>query len=117
MAMSNHALNGADMTKPDMMLWLSDARGVFIPRDFAASFADRAKAVSGVSDEDWQTLEAGPDEEWYWEAWENVLRDAVVTDEHGVKYRVHQDGDCWLIPEGMEYNDHTDTFEWPDDVA
>lgn len=50
------------MTKPDMLLWLSDARGVYIPRDFAMSFADRAKSVTGVSDEDWETLEKGPDE-------------------------------------------------------
>ena len=46
-----------------MLLWLSDARGVYIPRDFANSFADRAKTVSGVSDEDWTILERGPDYE------------------------------------------------------
>ena len=50
------------MTKrPEMLLWLSDARGVYIPRDFAKSFADRAKHVSGVSEEDWTILELGPD--------------------------------------------------------
>src|ERR1700758_4250225 len=102
------------MTKrPEMLLWLSDARGIYIPRDFAASFADRAKHVSGVKDEDWAVLEAGPYHEWYWEAWEDVCRDAIVTDENGVKYAVYQDGDCWLIPEGMEWSDETGTFEWP----
>lgn len=94
--------------KPETMLWLSDSRGVYIPRDFANSFADRAKSVTGVSDEDWSTLESGPDTEWYWEAWDSVLNNAVVTDEHGNKFTVHQDGDCWLVPVGM-------AFVWPND--
>ena len=102
-------------SKPEMMLWLSDARGQYIPRDFANSFADRAKTVTGVSDDDWITLENGPDTEWYWEAWDSVCNNAIVTDENGVQYRIHQDGDCWLVPDGMEWSDETETFQWPDD--
>ena len=102
-------------SKPEMLLWLADNRGVYIPRDFANSFADRAKHVSGVSAEDWAILEKGPDEECYWDAWENVLNNATVTDDKGIKYRVYQDGDCRLIPEGMEWDDESQTFIWPDD--
>jgi len=101
--------------KTDALLWLSDARGIYIPRDFAKSFADRTKFVSGVSDEDWATLDAGPDHEWYWEAWTNVCDNAVVTDEHGHKYFVYQDGDCWLVPCGMEWSEETGGFAWPAD--
>jgi hypothetical protein len=111
--------------RPDMMLWLSGARGVFSPRDFAQSFVDRAKHVQGVSDEDWTILERGPgyeDEhgalvsnELYWDTWSDVEQNAVVTDEHGHKYRLYQDGDLWLIPDGMEYNEETDSFDWPDE--
>lgn len=100
-------------SKPSMMLWLSDARGQYIPRDFAKSFADRAKTVSGVEAEEWERLEEGPDAAWHWETWENVLNNAVVTDENGVKFRLWQDGDLWLVPEGMEYVEGTGTFEWP----
>ena len=102
-------------TRPEMLLWLSDARGICIPRDFAASFADRAKSVSGVSDEDWSILEAGPDHEWYWEAWAKVCDNAKVTDDKGNAYFVYQDGDCWLVPVGMEWNwsEAGDWFQWP----
>lgn len=99
--------------RPHMLLWLDGNRGIYIPQHFAESFKDRVKSVTGVSDEDWKVLESGPDHEWYWEAWNSVCDHAVVTDDDGVKYRVHQDGDCWLIPEGMEYNEKTDAFEWP----
>lgn len=107
------------MSKPNMLLWLSDSRGQYIPRDFAKSFADRAKDVSGVSDEDWAILEAGPDyttNSFYWEAWEIVCDKAVITDDKaGVKYTIWQDGDCWLVPIGMEWSDEENTFVWPDE--
>src|SRR3954454_3190252 len=102
-------------TKPDMLLWLSDSRGQYIPRDFANSFADRSKSVSGVADDDWAILEEGPDHELYWDVWTEVCDRAEVTDEHGHKYHVWQDGDCWLVPVGMEWNDETDTFVWPEE--
>ena len=100
--------------KPEIMLWLDDHRGIYIPRDFALSFANRAKSVMGVSEDTWTILEAGPGEECYWEAWEEVLNGAVVTDESGNKYRVVQDGDCWLIPDGMEYSETTGFYVWPE---
>lgn len=101
--------------KPDMLLWLSDTRGRYIPRDFAKSFADRAKSVSGVSDEDWVILEAGPDHELYWDTWDEITNygDVTVTDENGIEYFVYQDGDCWLIPKGMEWQDEKKSFAWP----
>lgn len=104
------------VTRPEMLLWLSDARGVYIPRDFAKSFVDRAKSVSGVTDEDWATLEAGPDyieNEGYWDTWTSVCDNAIVTDEHGHQYHIYQEGDCWLVPVGMEWSDDGDCYQWP----
>jgi len=99
--------------KPEMMLWLSDSRGVYIPKAFADSFIDRSKHVSGVDAGQWETLEAGPDHQEYWETWQEVCDSAVITDENGHEYFIHQDGDCWLVPKGMEWNEDSDCFEWP----
>ena len=114
-ALFREHLEDTQMTtnKPEPMLWLSDARGIYIPRDFATGFADRDKTVSGVDDETWTILEEGPDHEWYWEAWEDVCNDATVTDEHGNKFTVYQEGDCWLIPVGMEWDDQKEWYVWP----
>jgi hypothetical protein len=103
--------------RPEMMLWLSDARGQYIPRDFANSFADRAKAVPDIDPIDWEILETGPDHEWYWDAWETVCNTAAVIDENGTRYFIYQDGDCWLVPEGMEWSDREDGFVWPDEES
>ena len=100
-------------TKPEPMLWLSDARGQYIPRDFATSFSDRAKHVTGVSATGWAILEAGPDHGDYYEAWCDVLQYARITNDDGVVFTVHQDGDVWLIPLGMEWDYESDWFSWP----
>lgn len=97
------------------LLWLNDSRGIYIPRDFAASFVDRDKHVSGVSAENWAILDAGPDHEWYWDAWTEVCDDARIAGDDGVEYFVYQDGDCWLVPKGMEWDDRNDFWAWPQD--
>lgn len=90
--------------KPQPILFLSDARGIYIPRDFAKGI--KRDYVAGIAPDTWKCLEAGPDHEWYWEAWAEVERDAIVTDPTtGIRYRVYQDGDCWLLPEGMTATD------------
>lgn len=87
------------------MLWLDSARGIYIPRDFAQMFVDRDKSVTGVSAEDWEILECGPDHELYWDTWDDVLNNAVVTEADGTKYIVHQDGDCWLVEQGASWDE------------
>ncbi len=62
---------------------------------------------------DWSILDAGPDHEWYWESWTEVCDNAIVTDDKGIKYRIWQDGDCWLVPEGMEWSEENETYVWP----
>lgn len=100
------------------LLWLDEPRGINIPRDFANSFIDRDSCVTGVSAEDWAVLEAGPDHESYWETWDDVCSSAVVTDLHGTKYTVWQDGACWLLERGAEWDetgDISDTGWYIDD--
>jgi hypothetical protein len=106
------------MTKPDMQLWLSDARGVYIPRDFAKCFIDRDtrdRHVKHVDAEYWATLEYGPEHEYYWETWDSVLNNARVVDENGVEFSLYQDGDLWLVPVGMEWDEDTETYVWPNE--
>ena len=84
-------------------LFCDGSSGIYIPQRFAREVV--RECVTGVSDEDYETLERGPEpsNEWYWEAWEMVLNNAELTDTvTGVKYFLHQDGDLWALPEGYE---------------
>ena len=75
---------------------LSDSRGVYIPRDFALYYED----MDGVSAEDMETLKAGPDAEWYWEAWDSVLSNAK-REINGKVWRLYQDGDLFAYCEEL----------------
>lgn len=113
--------------RPDVLLWLDDHRGQYIPRDFANSFADRARDVRGVTAEQWADLEAGPDggldsegagSESYWDTWAAVCDSAIVTNsELGIEYRLNQDGALWLVPVLMEYDESEDSYVWIDPDA
>jgi hypothetical protein len=97
--------------RPEPICFLRDARGIFLPRDFTCNV--ERSLVANVSDEDWAALEAGPDHTDYLDAWSDVCDSAIVTDIKGVKYHVYQDGDCWLIPVGMTWDEETDWWRWP----
>lgn len=51
-----------------------------IPQDFADEI--KRELVLGVDDETWETLEKGDteDNEWIWEAWDDVLSDALIVE-------------------------------------
>ena len=77
-------------------LFADSNRGVFVPQYFAES-VDRDKVI-GIDADDYSILEVGPDHEYYWETWDSVLTNAVLTDVSGRKWILHHDGDLWVIP-------------------
>jgi len=84
------------------------ASGVYIPQRFAREI-DRSR-VRGVSASDYEILEAGPDHEDYWEAWDEVLRMASLTLADGTRVELEQDGDLFYVEEGAEYCEPMDTY-------
>jgi hypothetical protein len=100
------------------VLYADSNRGIYIPQHFAESI--KRDCVTGLSEADWRCLEAGPPGsifadgegcEWYWETWDRVLNNAVITEpDTGNKYALYQDGDLWLIPVDAEWPDQ----DWPD---
>lgn len=75
-------------------LLLDSNRGIYIPQYFAEDI-DVSK-FRGIDAEDLAVLREGPDAEWYWEAWENVLNGAEYQEKE-FTYQLHHDGDLWLI--------------------
>lgn len=90
------------MAKLDsIVLILSDARGIFIPRDFLTDDCNKiawehcnAWGLNESNFEHWKEC-VNPEHEWYWEAWDWVLNNAKFTDAEGNVYTLYQDGDLW----------------------
>ena len=85
---------------------LSDNRGIYIPQNFAEGFA----GWSGINIEDLETIEKGPETEYYWEAWDSVLNDAFYVDKEGHHWRLYQDGDLFAICDELMTNEEYKDF-------
>ena len=86
-------------------LLLDGARGAYIPRDFAMFIQD----MDNVTEEDKQILSAGPDHQWYWETWDDVLGKAS-SNINGKIWRLYQDGDLWAYCEELMTDEEYEDF-------
>lgn len=68
--------------------------GVYQPKIFVECYRH---LITGVSKDTLSEL-TSPDNEHYWEAWEDLLNTATVTSTCGKSYRVEQIEDVWLVP-------------------
>jgi len=94
---------------------LSDNLGVYIPQNFVECF-DVTLWGFDLDDEDIATLRNGPEDEWYWDAWNNVLARAESTDSNGDVWMLSQDGDLFAYCEAlMTYDEKVDFFGWAED--
>ena len=82
------------MKLDNVEILLSDARGIYIPRDFIQGF-DLTKWC-GISESDVEILQ-DPENEFYWESWESVLNNAKFTADDGRVFSLWQDGDLFAI--------------------
>lgn len=81
-------------------LLIDDARGIYIPKNFAENFDLDEWGING---EEAAPLLYGPDHEEYWDAWEDVLRHAEYTDDKGFKWTLYQGGDLFCVREDYEF--------------
>ncbi len=82
---------------------VTDAAGIYLPQSFIQQYEGKEW---GVKKEDEEILEAGPDEEYYWEVWDEVLRDASFTDSDGKKWTLYQEGDLFAVPEDFDWDEY-----------
>lgn len=78
------------------------SRGIYVPLKFIVSFD---WAGWGVTEDQLDVISDGPEGEDYWEAWEEVLRDAQYTDEDGMKWTLYHDDSLFVVREDMTDED------------
>ena len=86
-------------------LVLSDTHGIYIPQMWCSDLDQEQSEAIGVDWWDVQVCQAGPDHEWYWDAWDSILNSVSITDDDGVTWTLYQDGDLWEVPEGFTFED------------
>lgn len=98
--------------RPQPELLIDGCRGVHIPWHFAQYTSDYWQ---GINNEQLAVLACGPDNEEYWDVWDEVLVGAEHIDAQGNRWKLYQDGDLWAIPNGMVWDEDADWFVWPED--
>lgn len=89
---------GTLITEP--LLFFTDARGTYIPKDFAEFLNGNEKVEHNIAQEDIEVL-LNPDNEFYWDVWEGVLESKFKVKDTGQVLELYQDGDLWVLPEGF----------------
>jgi hypothetical protein len=79
----------------ETMCIIDGANGIYVPQ----AFCSRYEKTDRVDQEDWEICGSGPDHEFYWEAWENILNSwgDEETDGAGNTFEIYlyQDGDLY----------------------
>lgn len=91
------ASKGEEIVGVHSKLLLADRHGVYIPQVFCQNFELDKWNLTKSNGADIDVCLAGPDHEWYWEAWDAITRDAAYRDEHGCVWNLHQDGDLFAV--------------------
>lgn len=95
------------MTTPaqEPVLLISDSWGIYIPQMFAQSLGTFRGEWQGLEEQNVNVLLAGPDNEHYWFAWDDILSAAEFKSDSGSIWYLNQDMDLWLVPKGYEFPD------------
>ena len=96
----------------NIILLLSDVRGIYIPRDFAQDFNFDEDGWQGVSQEDRDAL-SDPENVDYWETWDRVISNAYyICETSGWVYHLYQDGDLWAVCYDNMTDEEKRNFGW-----
>lgn len=85
--------------KPEPELLIDGAAGVYVPQMFVENFDT---LHWHIKPKDEAVLIDGPDNEYYWDAWDEVLAYAYYIYE-GKRYSLYQDSDLWAIPDDFDF--------------
>ena len=78
---------------------LCDSRGIYIPKNFYDDFDLPAWGI----DKDKFTALSDPDNEWYWEAWNDLITKAKYTDALGHTWTLQQEGDLFAYRDDHKF--------------
>ena len=86
-------------TIEDVVLLADSHHGVYIPQLVVQGELNNPLwNWSECSNEDIQAVLNGPEDEWYWHAWNNIEQYVKITDAEGVEYFLCHNEDLWAIP-------------------
>ena len=85
------------------VLLLDGNRGIYIPKIFAEEIINGVYRVKNREDLTVLLNDLdSPNNEYYWESWEDLLNNCILLDSKGNEFTLYQNDDLWAIPEGYD---------------
>jgi len=83
------------------VILISDSHhGIYIPQIVVTENLSMPNwNFSECNEDDIKIVIEGPDNEWYWDAWNNILDNVIIYDNEGEKYFLCHNEDLWAVPE------------------
>lgn len=78
----------------NISILVSDAHGIYVPKVFTENYD--LSVWNNIDEDDIATIADGPENEYYWDAWQNILSSAEYKAD-GKTYTLHQDGDLFAV--------------------
>ena len=97
---------------PAVILLCDACHGIYIPSIFIESI-EGIQEWKNISNYDKEQLK-NSDNENYWHSWDNVLSKAEFTKD-GNTWRLHQDGDLWLLCYELMTDEQKQNFGFNDE--
>jgi len=94
-------------TQPTIELICDSHNGNYCPKLVMEQIRDKRLTCKNYSDiekyfEDLTT----PDNEFYWDAWCDLVDNAILLDKNGNEYYIEHDEDVWAVPVNTSFEDH-----------
>lgn len=113
---NNPRVADARGSRDDILLVVDSHHGQYGPQYFCEKFSFE-DFCGTIDKEDWTTVLKGPEEEFYWEAWESIEQSAkLIINPHTMRYSIDggnieyfihsSEGDIYLVPEGVDVEDN-----------
>lgn len=86
-----------------MKVIMSDSWGIYIPQRWTEHWYHDGWTIDTTDDLDelFECINDGPENESYWDAWDEIYQNAYFTDEHDKKWFLYQDGNLFIVSEDM----------------
>ena len=82
-----------------IQILVNDGFGIYVPQKFVESF-DPTVWGFDIDDNDLTIIKLGPDNEYYWDAWDSIVRRAKCNS-NGYMWYLNQDGDLFAFCEEL----------------
>lgn len=95
------------MKNPTIELICDSHHGIYCPQFAMEQIRDKRLICKNYSEvEQYFSDLSTPDNDFYWDAWSDLIDNAILLDSDGNEYYIDHSEDIWAVPVGTSFEDY-----------